>query len=92
MYTEEREYNKETITAKELSKLVGCSWKPKIYNPKTNRMIRIDGPTYNKLLREGYVYWGEEGVLVPPSPFKDYISSARVSYKVRMLCICPCFV
>jgi hypothetical protein len=81
MYTEEREYNKETITAKELSKLAGRSWKPKIYNPKTNRMIRIDGPTYNILLRDGYVYWEEEGLLIPPSPFEDYISETSSAKK-----------
>ena len=37
----------------------------KIYNPKTNRMIIINGSTYNKLLREGYMHWKEEGLLIP---------------------------
>ncbi|CAG8556673.1 14609_t:CDS:2 [Cetraspora pellucida] len=43
MYTEELEYNKETIIAKELFKLPRRSEKLKIYNPKTNRMIAING-------------------------------------------------
>src|SRR4051794_20448917 len=73
IYTQEPEYNKETITAKELSKLAGRSRKLKIYNPKTNRMIAIDGPTYNKLIRDGYMHWEEEGLLIPPSPFEEYI-------------------
>jgi hypothetical protein len=38
----------------------------KIYNPKTNRMIIINGPVYRKLLLEGYMYWGEERLLIPP--------------------------
>ncbi|RHZ70953.1 hypothetical protein Glove_264g41 [Diversispora epigaea] len=76
LYTQDPEYNKETITIKQLSKLAGRWRKPKIYNPKTNRMIAIDGPTYNKLIRDGYVHWGEEGILIPPSPFEEYINGA----------------
>jgi len=76
MYTKEPEYNKETITAEQLSKLTNRWRKPKIYNPKTNRMIAIGGPTYNKLICDGYVLWEEEGLLVPPSPFEEYISEA----------------
>ncbi|CAJ0627504.1 24637_t:CDS:1 [Entrophospora sp. SA101] len=66
MYTQEPEYNKETITSDELFKLARRSKKPKIYNPKTNRMIVIDGPAYNVLIRNGYMHWKEEKVLVPP--------------------------
>lgn len=66
MYIQEPEYNKETISAEELSKLAKHSRKPKIYNPKTNRMIAINGPTYNQLIRDGYMHW-EEGLLIPPS-------------------------
>ncbi len=38
----------------------------KIYNPKTNRMIAINGLVYRKMLLEGYMYWREEGLLIPP--------------------------
>ncbi|KAF0386854.1 hypothetical protein F8M41_011314 [Gigaspora margarita] len=56
----------------------------KIYNPKTSCMININGLTYNKLLREGYMYWKEERLLIPP--FKEmpilrrYLSS--ISYVI----------
>ncbi|CAG8847780.1 6936_t:CDS:2, partial [Gigaspora margarita] len=60
------EYNKETITLDELFKLARRSRKPKIYNPKTNRMIAIDGLVYNILICDGYMHWKEEKVLVPP--------------------------
>ncbi|CAG8459697.1 639_t:CDS:1 [Cetraspora pellucida] len=66
MYTEDPEYNKETITSDKLFKLARQSKKPKIYNPKTNRMIVIDGPAYNVLIHDGYMHWKEEKVLVPP--------------------------
>ncbi|CAG8832516.1 11219_t:CDS:2 [Gigaspora margarita] len=36
----------------------------KIFNPKTNRMIIINGSAYNKLLHEGYMHWKEEGLLI----------------------------
>ncbi|CAH1768432.1 11755_t:CDS:1, partial [Entrophospora sp. SA101] len=81
MYTQEPEYTKETITAEQLSKLTNRWIKPKVYNPKTNRMIAIDGPTYNKLIRDGYVHWKEEGLLIPPSPFENYISEASTDMK-----------
>src|SRR5919205_2030144 len=38
----------------------------KIYNPKSNRMIAINGPVYRKMLLEGYMYWREERLLIPP--------------------------
>ena len=38
----------------------------KIYNPKSNRMIVINGPVYRKLLCGGYMYWREERLLIPP--------------------------
>ncbi|RHZ84703.1 hypothetical protein Glove_78g91 [Diversispora epigaea] len=66
MYIQEPEYNKETITSDELFKLAKRSRKPKIYNPKTNRMIAINGPAYNQLLRGGYMHWKEERLLIPP--------------------------
>ena len=31
-----------------------------IYNPKTNRMIAINGLVYRKMLLEGYMHWREE--------------------------------
>ena len=31
----------------------------KIYNPKSNRMIAINGPVYRKLLLGGYMHWRE---------------------------------
>ena len=37
-----------------------------IYNPKTNRMIIINGPVYHKLLHDGYMHWKEERLLIPP--------------------------
>src|SRR4051794_32868176 len=39
----------------------------KIYNPKTNRIIVINGPVYRKLLCGGYMYWREERLLILPS-------------------------
>ncbi len=38
----------------------------KIYNPKSNRMIVINGPVYRKLLCGGYMHWREERLLIPP--------------------------
>ena len=38
----------------------------KIYNPKSNRMIVINGPVYHKLLLKGYMHWREERLLIPP--------------------------
>ncbi len=38
----------------------------KIYNPKTNRMVIINGPVYRKLLCGGYMHWREERLLIPP--------------------------
>ncbi|RHZ72016.1 hypothetical protein Glove_248g45 [Diversispora epigaea] len=66
MYIQEPEYNKETITSDELFKLAKRSRKPKIYNPKTNRMIVINGSAYNRLLHDGYIHWREESLLIPP--------------------------
>src|ERR1044071_5371925 len=37
-----------------------------IYNPKTNRMIIINGSVYRKLLHGGYLHWREERLLIPP--------------------------
>jgi hypothetical protein len=33
----------------------------KIYNPKSNRMIAINGSVYRKMLLEGYMHWKEKG-------------------------------
>ena len=38
----------------------------KIYNPKSNRMIAINGLVYRKMLLEGYMHWKEERLLIPP--------------------------
>jgi hypothetical protein len=38
----------------------------RIYNPRTNRMIIINGSVYHKLLRDGYMHWKEERLLIPP--------------------------
>src|SRR5213593_4373701 len=38
----------------------------KIYNPKTNRMIIINGSVYRKLLLGRYMHWKEERLLIPP--------------------------
>ncbi|GBC10292.1 hypothetical protein RclHR1_00950029 [Rhizophagus clarus] len=38
----------------------------KIYNPKSNRMIAINGQVYRKLLFGGYIHWREERLLIPP--------------------------
>ena len=38
----------------------------KIYNPKTYRMIIINGSVYRKLLHDGYLHWREERLLIPP--------------------------
>ena len=37
-----------------------------IYNPKTYRMIIINGSVYRKLLCGGYIHWREERLLIPP--------------------------
>src|SRR6266496_2321862 len=56
----------------------------KIYNPKTNRMIIINGPVYRKLLHDGYMHWKEERLLIPPlheSPIlRRYLSF--ISYRI----------
>ena len=38
----------------------------KIYNPKTNCMIIINGSVYRKLLCGGYMHWKEERLLISP--------------------------
>ncbi|GES86497.1 hypothetical protein GLOIN_2v1770738 [Rhizophagus clarus] len=56
----------------------------KIYNPKSNRMIVINGPVYRKLLCGGYMHWREERLLIPPlheSPIlRRYLSF--ISYRI----------
>jgi hypothetical protein len=38
----------------------------KIYNPKSNRIIVINGSVYRKLICDGYMHWKEERLLIPP--------------------------
>ncbi len=38
----------------------------KIYNPKSNHMIIINGPVYRKLLLRGYMHWKKKRLLIPP--------------------------
>ena len=38
----------------------------KIYNPKSNRMIAINGLVYRKMLLEGYMHWRKERLLILP--------------------------
>ena len=56
----------------------------KIYNPKSNRMIVINGSVYRKLLLKGYMHWKEKRLLIPPlhelSIFKRYFSF--ISYHI----------
>ncbi|CAG8544650.1 16254_t:CDS:1 [Gigaspora rosea] len=58
----------------------------KIFNPKTYRMIIINGSVYNKMLREGYMHWKEEGLLIPPFNempiLREYLSfiSNKITY------------
>ncbi len=56
----------------------------KIYNSKTNHMIIINEPVYCKLLHDGYMYWKEERLLIPPlyeSPIlRRYLSF--ISYRI----------
>jgi hypothetical protein len=56
----------------------------KIYNPKSNRMIVINGPVYRKLLCGGYIHWREERLLIPPLHelpiLKRYLSF--ISYRI----------
>src|SRR4051794_6602479 len=56
----------------------------KIYNPKSNRMIVINGPVYRKLLFGGYMHWKEERLLIPPLHelpiLKRYLSF--ISYRI----------
>jgi len=56
----------------------------KIYNPKINCMIIINGPVYRKLLLGGYMYWREERLLIPPLHelpiLKRYLSF--ISYRI----------
>src|SRR5215213_4333495 len=56
----------------------------KIYNPKSNRMIVINGSVYRKLLLKGYMHWKEERLLISPlhelSIFKRYFSF--ISYHI----------
>jgi hypothetical protein len=56
----------------------------KIYNPKSNRMIIINGPAYRKLIHDGYMHWREERILIPPLHempiLKRYLSF--ISYRI----------
>ena len=56
----------------------------KIYNPKSNRMIVINGPVYRKLLLEGYMYWKEERLLILPLHEMQIIRSyfSFISYRI----------
>ncbi|RIA88877.1 hypothetical protein C1645_739057 [Glomus cerebriforme] len=52
----------DQLTERELERILKESDKAhkKIYNPKTNHMIIINGPVYHKLLLREYMYWKEE--------------------------------
>ncbi|RIA93705.1 hypothetical protein C1645_818995 [Glomus cerebriforme] len=56
----------------------------KIYNPKTNRMIVINGSAYRKLIHDRYMHWKEERLLIPPLHempiLKRYLSF--ISYRI----------
>ena len=56
----------------------------KIYNPKSNRMIIINGPAYCKLIHDGYMHWREERLLIPSlhemSILRRYFSF--ISYRI----------
>src|ERR1044071_2441024 len=56
----------------------------KIYNPKSNRMIVVNGPVYRKLLCGGYMHWKEERLLIPSlhemSILRRYFSF--ISYRI----------
>ena len=56
----------------------------KIYNPKSNRMIAINGSVYRKMLLEDYMHWREERLLIPPLHelpiLKRYLSF--ISYRI----------
>ncbi|RGB25507.1 hypothetical protein C1646_771647 [Rhizophagus diaphanus] len=56
----------------------------KIYNPKSNRMIIINGPAYRKLLCDGYMHWRKERLHIPPLHelpiLKRYLSF--ISYRI----------
>src|ERR1044072_8772064 len=56
----------------------------KIYNPKSNRMIAINGQVYRKLLLDGYMHWREERLLILPLHklpiLKRYLSF--ISYRI----------
>ena len=56
----------------------------KIYNPKTNRMIIINGPVYRKLLCDGYIHWKEERLLIPPLHEMQILRSyfSFISYRI----------
>src|SRR6266542_3610838 len=56
----------------------------KIYNPKSNRMIVINGPVYRKLLLEGYMHWKEERLLIPPLHEMQILRSyfSFISYRI----------
>ncbi|PKY39644.1 hypothetical protein RhiirA4_415198 [Rhizophagus irregularis] len=53
----------------------------KIYNPKTNRMIIINGPAYHKLLCDGYMHWREERLLIPPLYESPILRRSQVTPK-----------
>ena len=56
----------------------------KIYNPKSNRMIAINGSVYRKMLLEGYMYWKEERLLIPPLHELQILRSyfSFISYRI----------
>src|SRR3954451_6388214 len=56
----------------------------KIYNPKSNRMIIINGPVYHKLLLRGYMHWKEERLLIPPLHELQILRSyfSFISYRI----------
>ena len=55
-----------------------------IYNPKTNRMIIINGSVYRKLLHDGYLHWREERLLIPPLHELQILRSyfSFISYRI----------
>ncbi|GET66313.1 hypothetical protein GLOIN_2v1770738 [Rhizophagus irregularis DAOM 181602=DAOM 197198] len=56
----------------------------KIYNPKSNRIIVINGSVHHKLLLEGYMHWRERRLLILPLHelpiLKRYLSF--ISYRI----------
>ena len=56
-----------------------------VLNPLTNRKIKIGGPTYNKLVKNGTITPPGTTAIPPPPPFQDIVLNASKTHPIASL-------